>query len=171
MAIDFNRLSEKFDPSEIEWRVQQAGVTNDGKPWAMVLAYLTSRAVQQRLDDVCGPTNWQNHFIVESDQAISCGVSIYDEEKKEWITKWDAADATDIEAIKGGRSGAMKRACVHWGIGRYLYYLEATFAECITDKPPVGEKGLWHKHYDKDKKLGFFWKTPLMPKWATPGAR
>lgn len=167
MAINFAALADKFDPLDIEWRIQQSGFKND-KPWAMVLAYLTSRAVQQRLDDVCGPTNWQNRFLCEPDQAISCGISIYDEEKKEWITKWDAADATDIEAIKGGRSGAMKRAAVHWGIGRYLYSLDATFAECITEKPSQAEKELWHSHKDKTTGQYFYWKEPTLPKWATP---
>lgn len=169
MAIDIKMLSDKFDPVDIEWRIQRAGFNND-KPWAMVLAYVTSRAVQQRLDDACGPMGWQNSFRVDADGAISCGISIYDDEKKEWITKWDAADATDIEAIKGGRSGAMKRAGVHWGIGRYLYSLDATFADCSLEKPPQGEKELWHSHYDKDAKKTFYWKIPTLPKWATPGA-
>jgi hypothetical protein len=164
-------LADKFDPSDIEWRIQQAG-WKDGKPWAMVLAYVTNRAVMQRLDDVCGPLNWQNIFeVIDSDKSTACGIAIQNPDTKEWVTKWDAAEATDIEAVKGGRSGAMKRAAVHWGIGRYLYNLDATFAECITDYPPQGEKALWHKHYDKTEKKAFFWKTPTLPKWAHPGAK
>jgi hypothetical protein len=165
--MNIKELSNKFDPSDIEWRIQQCGWKNE-KPWAMVLAYLTSRAVQQRLDDVCGPFGWQNSFHEGKDDAITCGISIRDPDSGQWVTKYDSADATDIEAIKGGRSGAMKRAAVHWGIGRYLYSLDVTFAECTIDAPPPQEKGLWKKHYDKETKKAFWWKIPLLPKWAMP---
>jgi hypothetical protein len=165
--MDITKLAEYFAPSDIEWRIQQAG-WKDGKPWAMVLAYLTSRAVQQRLDDVCGPFGWQNSFHEGKDAGITCGIAIKNPETGEWVTKYDAADATDIEAIKGGRSGAMKRAAVHWGIGRYLYNLDVTFANCITEYPPQQEKQLWNKHYDSKEKKAFFWKTPDLPKWALP---
>jgi len=163
--MDLIKLQDKFIPGDIEWRIQQAGWKED-KPWAMVLAYITNRAVMDRLDEVCGPANWQNVFIVESDGAITCGISIKCGD--EWVTKYDAAEATDIEAIKGGRSGAMKRAAVQWGIGRYLYNLEATFAHCQTTPPPAQERHLWNKHYDKSAKKGFVWKTPDLPAWATP---
>jgi hypothetical protein len=164
--MEIEKLSECFNPMDIEWRIQQCGWSKDAKPWAMVLAYVTNRAIMNRLDEVCGPFSWQNKYQVETDGAISCGISIFN--GLEWITKWDAADATDIEAIKGGRSNAMKRAGVQWGIGRYLYNLEASFANCITDKPPQHEKPLWNKHYDKKENKGFFWRTPDLPKWALP---
>ena len=32
----------------------------------------------------------------------------------EWVTKWDAAENTQVKPSKGGRSGAMKRAAVQW---------------------------------------------------------
>jgi len=167
MTTNFNiaELANYFNADDIEWRIQQCGWKQD-KPWAMVLAYVTNRAIMSRLDEVCTPFGWQNQFVVESDNAISCGISIKCD--NEWITKWDAAEPTDIEKVKGGRSSAMKRAAVHWGIGRYLYNLEATFAQCITDYPPQQEKQLWHKHYDKKANKGFFWKTPNLPKWALP---
>ena len=52
--------------------------------------------------------------------------------------KWDAAENTQVEAVKGGRSGAMKRAAVQWGIGRYLYNLEEGFAQTSLDKSRDG---------------------------------
>jgi hypothetical protein len=165
--MNLEQLQDYFTPADVEWRVQQAG-WKDGKPWAMVLAYVTNRAVMQRLDDVCGPLNWQNAYRVDSDNAIMCGISIRNEATGEWVTKWDGAEATEIEAIKGGRSGAMKRAAVQWGIGRYLYNLDTSFAKCITEFPPQAEKELWHKQYDSKEKKAFFWKTPELPKWAIP---
>lgn len=161
--MKLENLSNYFAPHDLEWRIQQAGWSGD-KPWAMVLCYITSRAVMDRLDEVCGPANWKNEFRVEPDNAISCGISIKID--GEWVTKWDAADATDIEAVKGGRSGAMKRAAVHWGIGRYLYHFESNFAQCQTEKPPT--KDGWNKHYDKSTKKTMYWKTPQPPAWAIP---
>ena len=51
------------------------------------------------------------------------------EERNEWITKYDGAPNTDIEAVKGGLSDASKRAAVQWGIGRYLYGMESVWVD------------------------------------------
>lgn len=165
MSINATKLAEHFNPLDIEWRIQQCG-WKDGKAWAMVLAYITNRAIMDRLDQVCTPFGWKNEFRVDEDNAISCGILIKHE--GEWIAKWDAAEATQVEAVKGGRSSAMKRAGVQWGIGRYLYNLDVTFALTQLDRPPQGEKPLWEKHYDKKEKKAFFWKHPDLPKWALP---
>lgn len=45
----FNALAAPFHPKDIEWR---AGATNADKTKAMALAYITSRAVMDRLDEV-----------------------------------------------------------------------------------------------------------------------
>ena len=48
---ELDRLRDPFAPGDIEWRVQTAGEKN-GKPWARVLAYVTNRAIMDRLDEV-----------------------------------------------------------------------------------------------------------------------
>ena len=48
-------------------------------------------------------------------------MSIYDEDKKEWIGKEDTGTESNTEADKGLASDSFKRACVNWGIGRELY--------------------------------------------------
>lgn len=156
-------LAKPFEASDIEWRVGQAGEKRNGGVWAKVLAYVTNRAIMQRLDDLVGPTRWKNEFkeAPEGD-GVLCGISIYMNEELGWVTKWDGASNTDIEAIKGGLSNAMKRAAVQWGIGRYLYDLESGWAEIL----PEGEKG-----YGKNKtKEGtwFDWNPPTLPSWALP---
>lgn len=159
------KLDTPFQETEVEWRAQKVGYAN-GKPYAMVLCYVQNRAIMDRLDNVCGPMNWQNQFKEWKNNSQLCGISIFDKEKKEWITKWDGAEETDIEKIKGGLSDSMKRAAVQWGIGRYLYKLEATFAECSEEK----QKG-WtqakakKKKEDKDDTV-FYWKIPKLPQWA-----
>src|SRR3990167_1713308 len=119
------QLAEPFDPFDIEWRVQQAGDSN-GKKWAMVLAYVTNRAIMERLDSVFGIEGWQNEYQFMPDGGVVCGIKCLVPQNfpnfageraiSEWVTKYDGADKTAIEATKGGLSNAMKRAGVHWGI-------------------------------------------------------
>lgn len=45
-------LQKPLQPDRVVWRVQQSGFSKQGKPWAMVLAYMDNRAVQERFDEV-----------------------------------------------------------------------------------------------------------------------
>jgi hypothetical protein len=160
--IDIDLLKAPFPPENIEWRVQRSGLTN-GNPWAFVLAYIDNRAILNRLDSVCGVANWKNEFKTGPDGGILCGISIRCD--GEWVTKWDGAENTDIEAIKGGLSNSMKRAANQFGIGRYLYDLEGTFANIH----PKGEKqGVAIDKKNNNKKVYFKWDPPLLPMWAIP---
>ncbi|WP_420455543.1 Rad52/Rad22 family DNA repair protein [Rubrivirga sp.] len=126
-ASDLPRLAEPFAPSDVEWK---PGATTRDKTKGLAMAYLTSRAVQQRFDDVCGPGDWRNEFQSGPDGGVLCGISVRVDRADgtaEWVTKWDGADNSQVEAVKGGLSGAMKRAAVQWGVGRYLYELPATW--------------------------------------------
>ena len=154
-------LQAPFPASDIEWRAQRVGMAN-GKPWAFVLAYVTNRAIQSRLDEVFGVAGWQNLIREWRDKSTVCGIMV--KIGGEWITKWDGADETDIEATKGGISDAMKRAAVQFGIGRYLYKLEANFAECTTERQRGAE---WHQAKTADGTI-FYWKAPELPAWALP---
>ena len=71
----FGKLRLPFSAEDIEWRVQRSGM-KDGRPWAMVLAYVTNRAIQDRLDYVLGAENWRNQFEAGPDGGIVCGLSI-----------------------------------------------------------------------------------------------
>ena len=148
------KLLEPFPENDIEWRVQACGEKNN-KIWARVLAYVTNRAIQTRLDGVCGQGGWQNQFISGPSGGILCGISI--KVDGEWVMKYDGAENTDIESIKGGLSSSMKRAAVQWGIGRYLYNLEADFAI-------VNERGAYSGKTKEGK--WFKWDSPALPKWA-----
>ena len=126
-ASDLPRLADPFPPSDIEWK---PGATTRDKSKGLAMAYLTSRAVQQRFDDVCGPGDWRNEFTPGPDGGVLCGISVRVEREDgtaDWVTKWDGADNSAVEAVKGGLSGATKRAAVQWGVGRYLYDLPATW--------------------------------------------
>lgn len=98
----------------------------------MAVPYVTNRAIQNRLDEVCGPENWYNEFKPwhsnGKKDAQLCGIAIYFEGKG-FITKWDGAEDSDIEPIKGGLSDSMKRAAYQWGIGRVLYSLDTVWVD------------------------------------------
>jgi hypothetical protein len=166
-TIDLGKLREPFPAEDIEWRVSRAGISS-GKTYCHVLAYITARAIQSRLDDVCGPANWRNEppqfaEIRAGVTAVLCGISIRIND--EWITKWDVAEPTNIEPAKGGFSGAMKRAGAQWGIGRYLYHLDETFAEVSES----GGRGWnWARLPEKVGGGTYYWKTPSLPGWALP---
>lgn len=162
-------LSEPFPLEDIEWRVSRSGMGSKGI-FCMVLAYVTARAIQKRLDDVCGPENWQltepKSLEVNGKNGFAVGISI--RVGDEWITKWDAAEPTNIHPVKGGFSGAMKRAGAQWGIGRYLYHLDETFAE-VREDTPIDRKS-WNYATLSEKQGGakFYWKNPSLPPWALP---
>lgn len=124
-------LAMPFAPEDLEWRLQRTFVSG-GNTMGVAVPYVTNRAIQSRLDEVVGLNNWHNeykpwHGTGKKDSQI-CGISIYFEGRS-WITKWDGAEDTDIEPIKGGLSDSMKRAAVQWGIGRVLYNMDVVFVD------------------------------------------
>ena len=141
------RLRAPFAPEEIEWRV---GATTKDKTKGMALAFVTNRAIQNRLDEVFGCFGWKNEYREWRGNSQLCGISVKYE--GEWITKWDGASDTDWEATKGGLSDAMKRAAYQWGIGRYLYNLDPVWV-------PIRPAG---KSYVIDG------PPPTLPAWALP---
>lgn len=125
--IDFNALKAPFPPDMVEWRV---GSTSKDKTKGMALAYIDARAVQDRLDEVCGPENWQCRFPHAGTKTVcEIGVAVRDRDAVHWIWKADGAGDTDFEAEKGALSDAFKRAAVKWGIGRYLYDMPAPWVK------------------------------------------
>jgi hypothetical protein len=160
-SMDLSKLRAPFDPSEIEWRIGESGEKRDGGVWAKCFAYVTNRAIQHRLDEVIGPENWQCEFK-EISGGFLCGIGIRSSVDGAFVWKWDGSDKTDFEATKGGISGAMKRAAVQWGIGRYLYELETGWAETSSERI--------NGYYQAKTKGGttFFWRPPALPGWAMP---
>lgn len=125
------KLLLPFPASDIEWRT---AYTNAEKTKGFAVPFVDSRAIQERLDKIFGPENWQNEFTVApsaegKSSAYVCAISVYSPERNEWIKKSDGSGATDIEPVKGGLSGALKRAASVLGIGRYLYSLEGKWVE------------------------------------------
>tara|TARA_R110000787_G_scaffold89251_3_gene189022 strand:+ start:7540 stop:8370 length:831 start_codon:yes stop_codon:yes gene_type:complete len=125
-----SNLRRPFVDEEVFWRAQT--VSKNGS--AMILAYVDSRAVQQRLDDALGPHNWQTSIKVDGPKNLA-GIGILI--NGDWVWKWDGAGDTAIESSKGGISDAIKRACVLWGMARHLYDLPTTWSKVEDNKPNV----------------------------------
>lgn len=164
------KLAAPFHPDEIEWRVQQAGFSAAGNPYCMVIPYITNRAIQARLDEVFGVFGWENTYKPSPDgKGYLCGITVTIGDQR--VTKWDGAEYTNIEALKGALSDSMKRAAVQFGVGRYLYKLDAEFAICCEVQRRSDAENL-HVHYDNKKaRTGqrlISWSTPPLPPWAVP---
>lgn len=157
-----DQLRAPFHPDDLEWRIGQVSRSGDK---ASVLAYLTSRAVMDRLDDVVGCGCWQNEYRPGPDGGIVCGIAIKIGDG--WVWKWDGAENTNIEAVKGGLSDSFKRAAVKWGIGRYLYRLEARYMPIQDGWAPQGVRAVSAK---KGNGQWGYVRIPDLPAWAMPRA-
>jgi len=146
--MELSDLKKPFPPDRISWRV---GSQTKDKKKGMALAYIDARDVQDRLDEVCGVDGWQCRYVPMHDKKTVCeiGIRIFRPSLgpetalsnvaslvkqighgiDEWVWKSDGAGDTDVEAEKGSLSDAFKRAAVRWGIGRYLYDVEAPWVE------------------------------------------
>lgn len=146
--MDFRKiisgLKEPFAAEDIEWKTQYS---NNDKTKGFAVPYVRAKAIQDRLDSIIGPENWRNEYILWREEKTKpsgdkqtvvhkesqlCGIGIYHEGRNEWVTKYDGAENTDIEAIKGGLTDAFKRAAVLWGIGRYLRDMEGKWVDLET---------------------------------------
>ena len=73
-----------------------------------------------------------------------CGISVFDEKRGQWITKWDCGVESSFgDKQKGEASDAFKRAGFKWGIGVELY--TAPFIWVPADKCEIKN----NRCYDK----------------------
>jgi hypothetical protein len=157
------KLCAPFPESEIDWVVKEDDVISEKNTYkARCFAYVNARAVMQRLDAVFGSLYWKSNLVPAlfggpGRQGLICELSVY-LPGIGWITKADAAELTSKDPVKGGASGALKRAAVLFGVGRYLYNLGESYAEFCVD----GVRYVRHEN----KVLR--WNPPLLPAWALP---
>lgn len=98
---------------EIECRMSQIN-----KNGVQLLLYKNARTDMDLLDETFGPMNWMRRHTRDN---ANCVVSVWDDDKRQWIEKEDTGTESNTEAEKGLASDSFKRACVNWGIGRELY--------------------------------------------------
>lgn len=142
-------LAAPFEVSEIGFKPQNVKGNR-----ALALAYVDARDVQDRLDRVCGIGGWRTEYLQVGPHSVECRLSL--RLGDEWVTKADVGSTSDQpdegDRLKAAYSDGFKRAAVAWGIGRYLYRLDAVWAD-----------------YDPVKKK--FTGTPDLPAWAKPAPK
>ena len=119
-------LSEPFKPGEVKFKPQS--VRNNR---CLAMAYIDARLIQDRLDEVLGVENWQDHYEILTDGSVMCRLRI--NLGGRWITKADVGSPSDQpdsgDRLKAAFSDALKRAAVKFGIGRYLSRLPAQWVD------------------------------------------
>ena len=127
---------------EIDCRVatvKSAGVT--------LLLYKDARCDMNILDETVGPLNWQRSHSREN---ANCTVSIWDDERKHWVSKEDTGTESFTEKEKGLASDSFKRACFNWGIGRELYTAPFIFVksgDCKVESKRSGSGYTCNDHF------------------------
>lgn len=119
-------LAAGFPEDEVEFLPR---AHSNGK--ALGLPYIDARGVMRRLDAVVGPAGWSFDFdVVSGDGKMVRGrLTVLG------VTKCDAGEAsTEDEILKSAVSDALKRCAVHFGVGRYLYYLPRVWAAYDAQK-------------------------------------
>ena len=129
MRLEFRTLYA----NEIECRIAQA--KDNG---VSILLYKDARVDQNLLDETVGAMNWMRSH---SRDNANCTVSIWDDEKKQWISKEDTGKESNTEAEKGLASDSFKRACFNWGIGRELYSAPFIWVDAGNAKIVQGKDG------------------------------
>ena len=104
---------------DVALKVLKIDETNNGN-YITMLIHKEARTDMNILDSVFGAMNWKrNHKMIGNN--LYCTISVWDEDKHQWVEKEDVGTESDIQAEKGQSSDSFKRAGVNWGIGRELY--------------------------------------------------
>ncbi len=125
MELKFRKLRE----DEIDCRVAQVFNTEKWQGVSLLL-YKDARCDMNILDETVGCLNWQRTHCREN---ANCIVSIWDEDKKQWISKEDTGTESNTEKEKGLASDSFKRSCFNFGIGRELYSAPNILCACELD--------------------------------------
>lgn len=113
--IDSLEILKKPIPlNSLDFRIQSI---NKGK-YATILVYKDARVDMDRLDEAFTPLGWKREH---SRDNHNCIVSVWCQEKKQWVSKEDTGTESNTEQAKGLASDSFKRACFNLGIGRELY--------------------------------------------------
>jgi hypothetical protein len=140
-------LAAPFPESQVRWKPQAISGNR-----ALAVAYVSARAIMERLDRVLGLGGWRDEYQFSPDGNVHCRLSI--KVDGEWVTREDVGAPSEQpdegDRLKAAVSDSLKRAAVKFGLARYLYGLPRVWAD-----------------YDPQKKR--FTRMPQLPAWARPG--
>lgn len=153
MTKEMKRIEEElrkpFSIEELEWVVSSTWA-NGSK--GIIAPYMSARAVMNRLDSVFCVNGWSVSYKIADELGVICSLRV--KVSDEWVEKQDGSGFTKVEPLKGGISGALKRAASCLGIGRYLYKLPTVFVD-LDDKKFKGKVvGLPDEFVPEDERQG-----------------
>jgi len=132
----------KLQAEDIE--VKKGGKVNDDLNF--YLLYQNSRTTMKLLDETFGSLGWQITYTSVGN-TIYGNLSVWDENKMQWITKADTGEFSSVAENKGLSSDILKRCSVRLGIGRELY----TAPRIVLPNTIRGEVKVKSIQYDDDK--------------------
>lgn len=116
-------LEQFKKPIPCQWRVQSYSKT---KPLATVMSYIDARDCMDLLDQYAVYGWNREHYTI--DGKIYCRVGIYMPDGTIQLRS-DCGTESNTEKEKGQSSDSFKRACVNFGIGRFLYDLPIIYVD------------------------------------------
>ena len=143
------QLAEPFDPSLVEWVVTATAQGKNGQR-GLMSAYADPRAYLDRLNQLFTAGGWTQEYSfqvvsnierkVRDGKGLLCakvmvccrvtifGIGSHSGTGEHW--------ADDENAVTGGDAQAFKRACVCFGLGRYLYDVPQVWVDLDEFKRP-----------------------------------
>jgi hypothetical protein len=115
-------------PIPSHWRVQSFSKT---KAQATVMAYIDARDAMDLLDEYAIYGWHRDHFVVDGKVYCKVGINMPDG-SIQW--RADCGTESNTDAEKGQSSDSFKRACVNFGIGRFLYDLPVQYVTADAKK-------------------------------------
>jgi hypothetical protein len=142
MSKDIKTIEQELKAEmPFRWKVQ---AVSKYKPTATCVAYIDARDAMNRLDEVLGIDGWRDEYTIINSNLFC---TVYIKVENEWIGKSDCGVESMMEKEKGQSSDAFKRACVKWGIGRFLYSKDVEYVTTNEQKSgsnhpyPVDDNG------------------------------
>lgn len=125
-----NSLKSPFPYASLCWDI---GTRNEQANRGRVFPRIDSRDIQERLDELVGPTNWRVGYAPgPAHGGVFCTLELFID--GQWIAKTDIGYRAQSETLAGraqdrrleislkvAAADAFNRAAAMWGIGRYLY--------------------------------------------------
>lgn len=148
-------LQAPTPPDDIKFLPKSIKQVDGHNGTALAIPHIDARFTQSRLDEACGPFNWQSEAR-ECSGFLCVGIGIRNPETSEWLWKWDSGDEGKGDGKYGAKdkiSGGLKRAGYLWGVGRDVYAYPTRRLKC---KIYIGN--------DKKPKFRYWTENPLEEK-------
>ena len=126
----YEQLARPFSVESLYWR---AGAVSRDKKRAQALPYAEPRVYEDRLNDLC-PGAWEVTFKPWGENRIICELSIHG------VTRSSTGEENDGFAPgTAAEAQAFKRACVKFGLGRYLYDIPISWVPYDAERRQLSE--------------------------------